>query len=79
MVMIVMRALLLLLLLLILLYWGLQEGRRHGLILKTNALFLRRPPLHKLDLSLQFRLLSLYIPKRPPILRIDRGIARLAL
>ena len=32
----------------LLLYRWLQQGRRHSLILKTNALLLRRPPLHKL-------------------------------
>ena len=69
--MMVMRALLL--------YRRLQEGRRHSLILKTNALLLRRPPLHKLCLSLQLRLLSLYIPKRLPLIRLDHCVARLAL
>jgi hypothetical protein len=68
-----------LLLLLMLLYRRLQQGRRHSLILKTNALLLRRPPLHKLGLSLQLCLLSLYILKRLSLLRIDRRIARLAL
>ena len=73
----VMRTLLLLFLLL--LYRLLQQGRCYSLILKTNALLLRRPPLHELGLSLQLRLLSLYIPKRLSLLRIDRRIARLAL
>jgi hypothetical protein len=78
MMVMVMRALLLLLLLM-LLYRRLQQGRRHSLILKTNTLLLRCPPLHKLCLSLQLRLLSLYIPKRLSLIRLDRGIARLAL
>jgi hypothetical protein len=64
---------------LLLLYRRLQQGRRHSLILKTNALLLRRPPLHELGLSLQLRLLSLYLPKRLSLIRLDRGIARLAL
>lgn len=63
----------------LLLHRWLQQGRRQSLILKTNALLLRRPPLHKLGLSLQLRLLSLYIPKRLSLLRLDRGIARLPL
>ena len=78
--MVMMRALLLLF---ILLYRRLlQQGLRHSLILKTNALLLRRPPLHKLSLGLQFRLLCLYIPERlsSQPLGIDRRIAaRLAL
>ena len=77
MMVMVMRALLLLLLLL--LHRQLQQGRRHSLILEANALLLRRPPHHKLGLSLQLRLLSLYIPQRLSPLRLDRGIARLAL
>jgi hypothetical protein len=72
MMVMVMRALLLL-------HRRLQQGRRHSLILEANALLLRRPPLHKLGLSLQLRFLSLYIPKRLSLLRLDRGIARLAL
>jgi hypothetical protein len=64
---------------LLLLHRWLQQRRRQSLILKTNALLLRRPPLHKLGLSLQLRLLSLYIPKRLSLLRLGRGIARLAL
>ena len=64
---------------LLLLYRRLQQGRRHSLILKANALLLRRPPLHKLGLSLQLCLLSLYIPKRLSLIRLDRGTARLAL
>jgi hypothetical protein len=63
----------------LLLHRWLQQGRRHSLILEANALLLRRPPLHKLGLSLQLRLLSLYIPKRLSVLRLDRGIAWLAL
>lgn len=73
MMVMVMRALLLLL------HRWLQQGRRHSFILEANALLLCRPPLHKLGLSLQLRLFSLYISKRLSLLRLDRGIARLAL
>jgi hypothetical protein len=63
----------------LLLHRRLQKGRRHSLILKTNALLFRRPPLHKLGLGLQLGLLRLYIPKRLSLIRLDRGVARLAL
>ena len=42
----------------------LQQGRSNGLVFQTYALFLSRPPLHELSLSLQLGLLRLYVPKR---------------
>jgi hypothetical protein len=46
-----------------------QQGRGDGLVLQTDTFLLRGPPLHKLNLGLQFRLLRLYVPQRASLVR----------
>jgi hypothetical protein len=46
-----------------------QQGCGDSLVLQTDALLLCSPPLHKLDLSLQLRLLSLYVAQRATLVR----------
>lgn len=47
----------------------LYQGCSNSLVLETDALFLTGPPLHKLSLGLQLRLLCLYVPQRVAFLR----------
>jgi hypothetical protein len=44
-----------------------QQRRSDSLVLQTDSFLLRSPPFHELDLSLQLRLLSLYIAQREPL------------